>query len=35
MPEASKQTTSESITLEGFEGHFEELGSAAGSGGEG
>jgi hypothetical protein len=26
MPKASKQTASESIALEGYEGHFEELG---------
>jgi hypothetical protein len=26
MPKAAKETASESITLEGYEGHFEELG---------
>ena len=26
MPKASKQTSSDSVTLEGYEGHFEELG---------
>ena len=26
MPKASKQTTSESMTVEGYEGHYEELG---------
>src|SRR6266542_4274296 len=26
MPKASKQTASDSMTLEGYEGHFEELG---------